>query len=94
LGLAMYFPVILGGDSVVRKKPQPDGLFQALELLGVRSPQRVMMVGDSVQDIVAGRAVGTRTCGVISNIGDPLLLQRSCPDYTVLSLHDLVRVVS
>jgi phosphoglycolate phosphatase len=94
LGLARYFPVILGGDSVTRKKPDPEGPLQAMEQLGVRTPQRVVMVGDSMQDVLAGRAAGVWTCGIISNIGDPELLKRAKPDFTVCSPQELTRIIN
>jgi phosphoglycolate phosphatase len=92
LGLAQFFPVILGGDSVIRKKPNPEPVLSALNHLGVRPGRDVLMVGDGFQDVLAGRAAGVRTCGIFSNIGDPEKLKKTQPDFTVRSLPDLMRI--
>lgn len=55
LGLAAYFPVVIGGDAVACKKPDPQPLLEACQRLGV-APQQVWMVGDSVNDAQAARA--------------------------------------
>ncbi len=89
-----FLPVVVGGDSTERKKPHPDGLYLALEQLGMGQTRNVMIVGDSAQDVLAGRAAGIHTCGIESNIGDPDLLRRSKPDFTISSLHDLTRIIN
>ena len=93
LGLIRFFPVVIGGDSVQKKKPHPEGLLAALEQLGMRRPERALMVGDSAQDVLAARAAGMRSCGIESNIGDPALMRRARPDITVPSMPDLMRVI-
>jgi phosphoglycolate phosphatase len=92
LNLMRYFQVVLGGDSVERKKPHPEGPLLALEQLGV-SPRRAVMVGDGFQDVMAGRAARMRTIGIRSNIGDWKLLRRSRPTLTVKSVNELVRII-
>jgi phosphoglycolate phosphatase len=49
--------VLIGGDSLPRKKPEPDQLFLACDTLGVAAPQCVY-VGDDERDIVAARDAG------------------------------------
>jgi phosphoglycolate phosphatase len=94
LGIADYFPIIIGGDIELPKKPNPAGVIEALNRLGVRDRSRAMMVGDSAQDTEAGRKAGALTCGIYSNIANPTLLQLSKPDFTIHSLPDLTRIVS
>jgi phosphoglycolate phosphatase len=52
-----FFPVVFGGDSFERKKPDPMPLLKTCEVLGV-SPSRALMVGDSSNDALAARAAG------------------------------------
>lgn len=59
MGLAAFFPVVIGGDAVARKKPDPQPLLKACLRLGV-SPERVWMVGDSSNDAQAARAAQCR----------------------------------
>ena len=57
MGLAGYFSLVLGGDAVARKKPDPLPLLMACEHLG-SAPARTLMVGDSSNDAQAARAAG------------------------------------
>ena len=56
-GLAGYVDLTLGGDSVARRKPAPDPLLQACRECSIAVP-RALMVGDSVNDVMAARAAG------------------------------------
>ena len=55
--LAKYFEVIVGGDVVPFRKPDPRHLFAALERLRVE-PADAVMVGDGVNDYAVARAAG------------------------------------
>ncbi|WP_440996490.1 phosphoglycolate phosphatase [Arhodomonas sp. SL1] len=55
IGLARYFGVILGGDSLPVKKPDPQPLAHAAGLLGVALTD-CLLVGDSDADLQAARA--------------------------------------
>ena len=56
-GLDSFFDLTLGGDAVVRKKPDPWPLQLACQRMGV-APERTVMVGDSSNDAQAARAAG------------------------------------
>ncbi|WDD96232.1 phosphoglycolate phosphatase [Burkholderia sp. FERM BP-3421] len=58
-----YFAVVLGGDSVARKKPDPLPMLAACDALGV-APHAAVAIGDSENDALAGRAAGTATLTV------------------------------
>ncbi|MGO8755428.1 MAG: phosphoglycolate phosphatase [Gallionellaceae bacterium] len=57
IGLAGYFDIVLSGDSLPEKKPHPLPLLHAAEFFGV-PVQRVLLIGDSLNDAVAARAAG------------------------------------
>ncbi len=57
LGLLEYFSLVLGGDSLPRKKPDPLPLVKAAEALGIE-PARMLAIGDSENDALAARAAG------------------------------------
>lgn len=61
--LVRFFDVILSFEDMPRAKPEPDGLLLALERLGV-TPEHAVMVGDTDNDILAGKAAGMRTVGI------------------------------
>lgn len=56
-GLARHFKVILGGDSLPRKKPDPAPMLAACAALGV-APTEAVAIGDSENDALAARAAG------------------------------------
>ncbi|SAK90953.1 phosphoglycolate phosphatase [Caballeronia glebae] len=62
-GIADFFRVILGGDSLPAKKPDPLPMLTACERLDVL-PRETVAVGDSENDALAGRAAGLATLTV------------------------------
>lgn len=72
-GLAAFFPLVFGGDSFERKKPDPLPLLKTCEALGT-SPGQTLMVGDSQNDAQAARAAGCRVALVTYgyNHGEPV----------------------
>ena len=62
-GVVDYFKVILGGDSLPAKKPDPLPMLTACERLDVLTRETVA-VGDSENDALAGRAAGLATLTV------------------------------
>lgn len=54
-GLTEAFDVIVGGEDVVRHKPDPEGLHQALGRIGVSSPDAIY-IGDHPVDAMAASA--------------------------------------
>ena len=56
--IAKYFEVIVGGDVVPFRKPDPRHLLTALQQLRV-SPTESVMIGDNENDHAAGRTAGT-----------------------------------
>ncbi|MEJ2462797.1 MAG: phosphoglycolate phosphatase [Candidatus Thiodiazotropha sp.] len=57
LGIHDEFEIIVAGDSLPKKKPDPLPLLHAAEQLGVK-PEQAMMIGDSQSDVKAARAAG------------------------------------
>jgi phosphoglycolate phosphatase len=57
LGVADYFSVIISGDTLPVKKPDPAPLLHAAAHFGV-APETCLMIGDSVSDVQAARAAG------------------------------------
>jgi phosphoglycolate phosphatase len=57
LDLARFFPVVLGGDSLAARKPDPAPLRAALERLGT-TPGHAAMIGDHRNDVLAAERAG------------------------------------
>jgi pyrophosphatase PpaX len=82
------FPVRVGADEVARVKPAPDAFRLALERLGT-TPERALVIGDTVNDIRAARAVPMKAAAVDSPYGGRDKLKAAGPDYWLASIADL-----
>jgi phosphoglycolate phosphatase len=56
-GIARYFRIIVGGDDLPARKPDPAQLIHVAAAFGVPT-RRLLMVGDSGNDAMAARAAG------------------------------------
>jgi phosphoglycolate phosphatase len=61
LGLGSYFRLILGGDSLPTRKPDPEGLRRVAERLGVPLGS-LLLVGDTRIDAATAQAAGCPFC--------------------------------
>jgi phosphoglycolate phosphatase len=57
IGFARYFPVVVCGDTLPKKKPDPLPLTHAAQRMQVQ-PAEMLMIGDSINDAQAARAAG------------------------------------
>lgn len=55
--LLQYFDLVVSGDTLAKKKPDPDQIFYVCEKFGVPVEQ-VALIGDSKTDITAARSAG------------------------------------
>lgn len=63
LHMENMFDVIITGDDVDMPKPHPEGIYKALEQLGISGSEAIFL-GDSDADIQAGIQAGVFTIGV------------------------------
>lgn len=68
LGLAPYFGVVVGGDTLAEKKPAAAPVRFALEQLR-SEPANAILIGDHHTDLWAGKAAGVRTCFCAYGLG-------------------------
>ncbi|MEM5426159.1 phosphoglycolate phosphatase [Paraburkholderia ferrariae] len=92
-GLAQYFEVVLGGDSLAKKKPDPLPMLTACERLGVK-PAAAVAIGDSENDAIAGRAAGMATLTVPYGYNHGQPVQKIESDGIVASLLDAAKAVA
>ncbi|MDH5784438.1 MAG: phosphoglycolate phosphatase [Chromatiales bacterium] len=57
LGIFDRFAIVISGDTLPKKKPDPLPLLHGAEHFGVK-PENAMMLGDSMSDVKAARAAG------------------------------------
>ncbi len=68
LELRAPFAVLVGGDTLPQRKPDPEPLRYAMAQLGVTE---AVMVGDGPHDVHGARAAGVPVIGVAWGMGDP-----------------------
>jgi phosphoglycolate phosphatase len=85
LEVAGQFDVILGGDSMPQKKPDPTPLRHVMNRCGVK-PADTVMVGDSLVDVAAGKAAGTLTCGITGGFRPKAELEEAGCDLVIDSV--------
>lgn len=93
LGWTPHFPVLIGGDEVSHPKPDPEAFVLSLRRLGAE-PFNTIVVGDTINDVLAARALSIPVVAVISPYGGEETLRTSRPDYVIDSivlLPDLLR---
>lgn len=88
LGILPYFRMILGGESLPHRKPDPAPVYLVIEKFALR-PKQVMIVGDSGIDIECGKRAGIYTCGVTYGFRSREELMEAQPDFLIDHLEEL-----
>lgn len=88
-GLRTFMPVAISGDSLPTRKPDPQMLLKACELLGAE-PSMAWMIGDSRNDVQAARAAGMAAICVSYGYNHGRPVAEEGPDRLLDSLADLV----
>jgi HAD superfamily hydrolase (TIGR01509 family) len=91
VGLVDRFPVIVGGDDVVRGKPAPDIFLRCAELLGVSSSV-CLVLEDSDNGVRAAHAAGMCVI-VVPDLKPPAKDVQALAWQIVGSLHDAIHYI-
>jgi HAD superfamily hydrolase (TIGR01549 family) len=89
LGLQSTFQVLVTNESTVNKKPHPEGLEKAIQLLNTTS-EACAYVGDASEDIQMGKSARVLTVGVPSGYPTSRRLADAHPDISLDSISDLL----
>ena len=89
LDLIDQFELVLGGDSLPRRKPDPLPLVHACKTLDI-AVEHSLFVGDSVSDAEAARAAGMRVVCVSYGYNHGRDVSEAAPDAVIDSFDDLV----
>ena len=88
LGWGDLFEMLVGSDDVTNVKPAPDAFRLVLRRLRVPSVKAVV-IGDTVNDIQAARAVPMRVIAVVSPFSDPAEIEAAKPDHLIKTMSEL-----
>lgn len=88
LGLSRYFKAAFGEGTGLRRKPDPEPVLKAMEIMGVEAKDCVF-VGDSEVDVLTARNAGLPCVVITHGFGDMEEARRAGPDLVVGSLKEL-----
>jgi phosphoglycolate phosphatase len=88
LGIYDFFGIVISGDTLPRKKPDPLPLIHAAGHFGVK-PEDSLMIGDSVSDVNAARAAGFRVICTSYGYNHGVDIRESNPDAVIDSFVEL-----
>jgi len=77
-----YFDAIIGGDTTPARKPDPGPVLEAMRQLS-SSARDTVMIGDSENDVIAGKRAGTLTCAVTYGFRTAEQMRAANPDLLV-----------
>ena len=89
LGIEGFFPKVFGADSFPFRKPSPEPVLALLREFGVAAGESVL-IGDSINDVAAGRGAGVLTVGCSYGYGDQTELAGT--DYQVEDFPSLLNL--
>ena len=93
VSLADYFEVVVAGDTLPQKKPDPAPLLHACKQLNV-APAEMLMIGDSLNDAQAARAAGCPIFCVTYGYNEGHDVHTLDVDAIVASLVEATRLIS
>lgn len=91
-GLYDFFEIVLSGDSLPKKKPDPLPLLHACEHFGIKPPE-MLLIGDSINDVQAARAAGCAVFCVPYGYNEGMDVRELDSDALVESLLDATRLI-
>ncbi len=83
-----FFPVVIGGDTLKTKKPEPEGVNMIMDRFGADLHETII-VGDGGVDIKTGKEAGIHTCGVSYGLRDRSELVEAGADIIIDDIREL-----
>ena len=84
--------VAIGESPDVRKKPAPDSVLKAMEILGAK-PENTLYVGDSDVDIQTAKNTNLKSVGVTWGFRDRELLEEEGADFIINTPCELLELI-
>ena len=88
LGIFDDFSIVISGDTLSTKKPDPAPLLHAAEFFGCE-PANALMIGDSVSDVAAARAAGFQIVCMSYGYNHGVDIREAAPDAVIDSFVEI-----
>lgn len=93
--LGVQFDALVTADDVKKGRPNPDMIFEAMKILQIDSPEKVIKAGDSIIDIEEGKNANCgMTIGVTTGAHTRKQLASASPTYVLDALLELKDILS
>jgi pyrophosphatase PpaX len=92
VGLARYMDTVVGCDASTRHKPDPEPVRIALHRLA-SPPESALFVGDSVHDLMAGKAAGVTTAAALWGAFRREDMEPGDPNHWAERIYDVVSMI-
>ena len=86
------FDLLIAHDDVNMPKPNPEGIFKAMNFFGINSKKEVLFVGDTVTDYLTARNAGVDIALVTWTPRD--IPSEVKADYYIDSFHNFIEVIN
>ncbi len=83
-----YFSHVVTALDTAKPKPSPEALIKAAGAMGVQMCDCVI-VGDSIVDVLAGKAAGSKTVAVLSGLYSHVELSKTEPNFIINDISEL-----
>ncbi len=92
LGVYVDFEIVVSGDTLPQKKPDPQPLLHVAEFFHVK-PEQSLMIGDSVSDVKAARAAGFQIICMSYGYNHGMDIRNTNPDAVIDSMAELPEIL-
>ena len=89
LGIFDDFSIVISGDTLSTKKPDPAPLLHAAEFFGCE-PANALMIGDSVSDVAAARAAGFQIVCMSYGYNHGVDISKATPDAVIDTVTEIL----
>ncbi len=88
-----HFKMVLGGDSLPLKKPNPAPILHICKELNI-PPERTLMIGDSPVDLEAGQMAGAKTIGILEGLTPENVMRKNKANIFLKKVGDIIALLN
>ena len=89
VGISDYFDIIVGLEGVLKPKPNPEGIFKIMDVIG----QNVIMVGDTAFDIKTANNAGIKSIACLYAMTKKEEFKEVNPTYYINDFKEILNLV-